>query len=516
MIKVSVNDTTNTLSKRIIFGENRTPQGAFNYRNLALPVGPEQYEEYRQKFGPDYKFRVFDDFGLPLYRDYVPGEILPAGYSILPFFPGYEFGWSSKAPWYNEEVTNRVGFHKSLYLGEEVGEGGRVYSVPGYYEWVWDGDVSSMHPHSIISEVLFGPVYTKIFADIVNARVAVKHRDFETAGSLLGGALKPFLSEEYAKDLAQALKIVINSIYGLTKAGFINEFRDPRNEDNIVAKRGALFMTLLKREVERKGYLVSHIKTDSIKIPNADEYIKNFVVRFGREFGYEFETEGVFTKFCLLNDAAYVAMEEDGNWITKAAQFNKDTSPYVYKTLFSHEAVEFDDMCETKSVSKGALYLDMNEDLEDVTQYEKLLEKARKKETADGDEIDNLKGLIAGGHNYQFIGRVGNFCPVKKGSGGGVLYRVENGKYYAATGTTGYRWLESEYVRKYGGKDLIDISFYNSQVNAAVEAMKSFLDPAGIELDWFLSDAVPEKKLKNNFMNIPEGSGEEIPWDEAN
>ena len=226
---------------------------------------------------------MFNAEGLPEYRDYIPGEVLPDGWSILPFFPGYTF-------------ENGI----STYLHETIGEGGRVYSVKGYYEWVWDGDIASQHPHSIIAEVLFGPRYTKVFADIVEARVAIKNKDFEKAGTLLYGALKPYLNEESAKDLAQALKIVINSIYGLTKAGFKNEFRDPRNVDNIVAKRGALFMTLLKREVEKRGYMVCHIKTDSIKIPHADENIKKFVVDFGKEYGYKFETEAVFSSSVSL------------------------------------------------------------------------------------------------------------------------------------------------------------------------------------------------------------------------
>lgn len=53
------------------------------------------------------------------------------------------------------------------------------------------------------------------------------------------------MTEELADSLAQALKIVINSIYGLTSAKFENLFKDPRNIDNIVAKRGAsLYDTL--------------------------------------------------------------------------------------------------------------------------------------------------------------------------------------------------------------------------------------------------------------------------------
>lgn len=39
---MTVNDTTNTLTTRIIFGQERHPQKEFQYRNLALPVRPEE------------------------------------------------------------------------------------------------------------------------------------------------------------------------------------------------------------------------------------------------------------------------------------------------------------------------------------------------------------------------------------------------------------------------------------------------------------------------------------------
>lgn len=438
---ITVNDTTNALSTKIIFGNNRKPQSVFNYRDLSKPVGSDQYEEYRSKFGPDYKFRVFDNEGLPQYRDYIPGEVLPKGWSILPFFKGYKFEGG-----------------KSTYMGDEIGEGGRVFSRPGMYGYVWDGDIASQHPHSVIFECLFGPEFTKRFEDIVKARVAIKHKDFETAGQLLGGALKPYLNEEFAADLAQALKIVINSIYGLTSAAFENPFRDIRNRDNIVAKRGALFMTLLKREVEKIGAMVAHIKTDSIKIPDASKYVIDFVTKFGKEFGYSFETEANFDRFCLVNDAVYIARHKDGKkagqWTATGTQF---AVPYVFKKLFSKEDICFEDLCEAKSVTT-ALYLDTNEDLPE------------------------------GAHNYRFIGKVSSFCPIKPGCGGGELLRegkAKDGtiKYSSATGAKGYRWLESEMVRELGKQDDIDLSYYDRLVDAAVETISEYGD-----YTWFVSD----------------------------
>ena len=499
---VTVNDTTNTLSKRIIFGNNKSPQSVFNYRDLSKPVSSDRYEEYRRKFGDDYDFRVFDSEGLPLYRSYIPGEVLPEGWSILPFFPGYTFEYG-----------------KSTYLGEEIGEGGRVYSEPGMYGDVWDGDIASQHPHSIIFECLFGPEFTKRFEEIVKARVAIKHKDFETAGQLLGGALKPYLNEDQAADLAQALKIVINSIYGLTSASFVNEFRDPRNKDNIVAKRGALFMTLLKREVQKKGYTVCHIKTDSIKIPDATQDIIDFDTKFGKEYGYTFETEANFEKFCLVNDAVYIAKFKDGKrageWTATGKQF---AVPYVFKTLFSKEPIKLRDMCETFSV-KSALYLDMNEKLPDVSEYEKefskIEDKYKKGKLSDitfEKESARLNCLISEGHDYKFVGKVGEFCPIKPGKGGGLLMREQNGKYYAATGTTGFRWLESEMVMAPGNEENVDRSYYTKLVNDAVETIAQYGDA-----EWFMSDDPYVPKPKDplpDFMNIPEDAPEEIPFEE--
>ena len=505
----TVNDTTNSLTTKFIFGNNRKPQDQFNYRNLADPVGSDRYEEYREKFGPDYQFRVFDADGLPQYRDYIPGEVLPDGWSILPFFPGYKYECG-----------------KSTYLDEEIGEGGKVYSEPGMYGNVWDGDVSSMHPHSAIFEVLFGPKYTKAFKEIVDGRVNIKHEAWDIVDEMLDGKLRPYIQrvkngELSVKALATALKIAINSVYGLTSANFANPFRDPRNKDNIVAKRGALFMTLLKREVQKLGYKVCHIKTDSIKIPDADQYIQDFVIKFGKEFGYNFETEAVFEKFCLVNDAVYIAKfkeplidKKTGEEIWWTATGKQFAVPYVFNTLFSKKPIKFEDMCEAFSV-KSALYLDMNEKLPDVSGYEneldKICDKYKKGKISDTtyeSERDRIDPLIAEGHDYHFIGKVGQFCPIKPGKGGGVLVREQNGKYYAAAGTTGFRWLESELVRSSGTEENIDKSYYTKLVDDAVETISEYGD-----FEWFVSDDPYVSPPKDDFMNIPEDAPEELPWD---
>lgn len=68
-----------------------------------------------------------------------------------------------------------------MYRGEEVGEGGYVYAEPGMYGNVALLDIASMHPSSIVAENLFGDEYTKRFKDILDARIAIKHKDFDKA-----------------------------------------------------------------------------------------------------------------------------------------------------------------------------------------------------------------------------------------------------------------------------------------------------------------------------------------------
>lgn len=382
---------------------------------------------------------------------------------IINAFPGYEF------------VDG-----KNIYRGTDVGKGGYVYAEPGMYGNIALLDVASMHPHSAINLNAFGE-YTQHFKDLVDARIAIKRKDFDKARKMFGGKLAPYLDDETtAKNLTQALKIAINSVYGLTSANFDNPFRDIRNKNNIIALRGALFMRTLQDEVQKRGFKVAHIKTDSIKIPDATPEIIEFVMDFGRQYGYEFEHEATYDRMCLVNDAVYIAKYDNGEWTATGTQFQ---IPYVFKKLFSKEDILFDDLCETKSVT-SSLYLDMNENLPDVSSLEKELNKVLKNSPGDENLINNLKEEIAKGHNYRFIGKVGRFCPIKPGCGGGLLMREKDGKYYSATGAKGYRWLEAEIVSSLGRTNDIDEGHFKEMADAAIDTIKKYGD-----YEWFVSDA---------------------------
>lgn len=346
---------------------------------------------------------------------------------------------------------------KSTYMGEETGEGGYVYAEPGAYGNVALLDISSMHPHSLIKLKLFGEEYTKRFEDVVEARVDIKHRDLDSARKRLDGKLSPYLEnadDEYLDALAYALKIAINIVYGMTSAKFDNPFKDPRNVDNIVAKRGALFMIKLKHELQKRGCTVAHIKTDSVKIPGATAEDIQFVMDYGKQYGYSFEHEATYDKMCLVNNAVYIARYKDGKhameWTATGAQFQH---PYVFKTLFSKETTDYRDICETKNV-KTAMYLDYNEDLPE-------------------DE-----------HDYRFVGKTGSFCPIKNGHGGAVLLREKDGKFSSVTGAKDWRWLETEKVEHDNLQADVDFDYGKRLVDNAVDEISQYCD-----FEWF---AAPE------------------------
>ena len=424
---MSVNATTNSLTAAIIFDKDKNTSDSLRWRDLSKPIAGWTSEATRE-FLQDYVGRFKERFDEQ---------------SVVPYFPGYKF----------EDGV-------STYRGFEVGEGGFVYAEPGMYTNVALIDVESMHPNSFVDEVYAGVKYTKRFLDLLKLRVAVKHKDLETARQMFGGIFAEYLEDErFCDDLSNALKLAINSVYGLTSAKFENAFYNKLNKDNIVAKRGALFMIDLLYSVQEMGYTVAHIKTDSIKIPGATLEVIEKVKAIGERYGYNFDHEATYEKMCLVNNAVYIARyldnetcmnlygyipskQKERKWTATGTQF---AVPYVFKSLFTHEEIIFDDLCETKAVTT-AIYLDMDPE---------------------------------GEHDYNFVGKVGLFTPVK--IGGGKMVRKAADKYNSVTGTKGYLWLESSDAINLP-PEVIDHSYYQELVDGAKDAISKYGD-----FEWFVA-----------------------------
>lgn len=428
------NSTTNMLTVKLVTESQFGHPEEMNWRNLG-DVSAIASRPLVQPNGLVDEFTAFDAQNRPI-------------------FPGYTFEYG-----------------KSFYRGEDPKEGGYVYAEPGMYIWIALLDIASMHPTSAIAEKLFGK-YTKNFEAIKELRIAIKHGDYDRAKQIAPAKVAKYLEDEsLAEMLANALKIAINAVYGLTSAKFENAFYDPRNRDNIVAKRGALFMINLKHAVQTRGYTVVHIKTDSIKIANADMQIIEFVQEYGKLYGYTFEHEATYAKICLVNDSVYIAKyatvdecislygedyvmsakdvvkkckKHPGQWTATGKEF---AIPYIFKTLFTHEEITLDDLNIVQQSKTGNLYLGKDE-------------------------------------SRTFIGKIGQFSPVANGRPIYAIAVNDEGKETCTGVGVGYNWVETKDVTD---PSAIDRTYFVTLAEKSYEKIESYAIAANLDMAWFLS-----------------------------
>jgi hypothetical protein len=103
----------------------------------------------------------------------------------------------------------------------------------------------------------------------------------------------------------------------------------------------------------------------------------------------------------------------------------------VFKKLFSGEDIEFDDLCETKQVMQGVMYL----------------------EGENGDRVH--------------VGKIGRFVPVN--DGGAKLLRVKDDKAYAVSGTKDHLWMEASVYQSLKKQPAIDMSYFERLAGGAVQ-----------------------------------------------
>lgn len=370
---MTVNDSTNELTAKLIFGDDTHPQDQFVYTDLSS------------------------------------------------IFPGYEY-------------TINNGKCTSTYLDKVVGEGGYVSVSLGYYEMVGVNDVESMHPTSACELNIFGTKYTERFRELVKSRKAAKNGDLEFIKKAFEGRLWDYcqITGQPWKKLKSSLKVPINAVYGMTSAKFTNRFKDPRNVDNIVAKRGALMMMTLEDKLQREGVVPVHIKTDSIKIKNFTQEINDEIVEFGKSYGYRFTIEEFYTVFCVFNKTEYLAYNAaTGEWESRGATLQ---NPYVFKSLVGG-CIQPSDYMLTKSVNEGAIYI--------------------------GDN---------------FCGKNVNVIAVKKEYGAAMICK-RDGKDVSVTGTKGLYFMEYEEAIEQDFMQMLDLQYYDclvAEAKAKIEAYVPF------------------------------------------
>ena len=113
----------------------------------------------------------------------------------------------------------------------------------------------------------------------------------------------------------------------------------------------------------------------------------------------------------------------------------------MFKTLFTQEPLTFDDLCETKSVTQGLMYLEFE------------------------------------GQDLVHVGRTGSFVPVREN--GAELWRIKEDKKYHVTGTKGYLWVERAMALERGitmsnWEDYVDERYFDTLNEDALNTIAKF------------------------------------------
>jgi len=178
-------------------------------------------------------------------------------------------------------------------------EGAISFGNPGVYRNVYKVDVASLYPSIIIRNKLQHPTkdpkghFFTICSTLTETRLAHKAR-----------AKDPF-----HKASSEALKIIINSMYGYLGAGGLN-FNWPEGAAKITAE-GRDVLTDAKEYAETMGWQVVNGDTDSISVCNAGGGIdveRMLDVLNERRAGIVWEDDGVFDAMLVVKAKNYAML----------------------------------------------------------------------------------------------------------------------------------------------------------------------------------------------------------------
>ncbi|MGL5719019.1 MAG: hypothetical protein ACRCX2_38820 [Paraclostridium sp.] len=215
--------------------------------------------------------------------------------------------WKSTDPALDLEVEIKQGTFTITYDGFVFGLGG-IHSHQGelVQKGVFDADVDSLHPSTMMAILALGSATDK-FKKIVARRLEAKR-----TGN---------------KAVANALKIVINSIYGLCRSQNSGAFLYGETIGLDVCIAGELLIYWLAKEIQSvKGKLVQ-TNTDGIMYTAENDMIalacSMKIFEVSSKTGYTFSSE-FFKEYYAKDVNNYFIVDEDGKvGTTKGALFNK-------------------------------------------------------------------------------------------------------------------------------------------------------------------------------------------------
>jgi DNA polymerase, archaea type len=140
--------------------------------------------------------------------------------------------------------------------------------------------------------------------------------------------------------MSQALKVMMNSIYGLFGSDGIFEFQDYRVADLVTAF--ARLKLLEMKEIANKqfGMNIIYGDTDSIfvsdlKEEHRHELVDSFIATCKQTLGVEVDHQNTFVKCILISKKHYIGIQPDGKVVIKGMEGKKRDRPSFFNQVFA-------------------------------------------------------------------------------------------------------------------------------------------------------------------------------------
>ncbi|EAG7024744.1 hypothetical protein IPD60_000031 [Listeria monocytogenes] len=285
----------------------------FNVKDTLIEMLPHNLQSKAHKWNTTtISANVLMDKPSPKWSDIRLGEYDPEGnYEMLKLVPHEVVDI-----WQDKEQKKKSITIKEFDCDIQFGFGGLhgVHSTRKRFENVKLLDVASMYPHIILNLQALGPATNK-YHEILNKRIEVKHKD---------------------KKLSDALKLVLNSVYGNLKNQY-SLLNNP-NAALSVCVYGQIALYELCKRLSPFVTLVN-INTDGVAFTTSSNEYKTIWKEWEEDFHLTLEEDN-FELWIQKDVNNYIALQ-NGEIKTKGA----DVSRYHSDQLFKNNSIRIIDIC---------------------------------------------------------------------------------------------------------------------------------------------------------------------------
>lgn len=293
----------------------------FNVKETLVKMLPERLHDKAMKWNTTtISANILLEKPLPKWSDIRLGEYNSDGeYEMLKLVPQEVVDmWTDKSQKKKKTTIHEYG------CSIEFGYGGLhgVNTSRKRFENVKLLDVASMYPHIILNLQALGQA-TEKYREILNKRIEVKHKD---------------------KQLSDALKLVLNSVYGNLKNQY-SMLNNPNAALSVciygqialyeLCKRLAPFVTLV------------NINTDGVAFTTTGEEYKQIWKEWEKDFNLTLEEDN-FDLWIQNNVNNYVAVQGD-----KIKTKGGDTNRYDSDQYFKNNSIRIMDICLVEYLVNG-------------------------------------------------------------------------------------------------------------------------------------------------------------------